>query len=85
MPIKETKYRPYLSLSELERIIRALDPETDKDIIKPLQLIVIKATGGFIEGSYVSNPRPTMEEKLGLTEDDEAAAMQKLLQLQQEK
>lgn len=69
MSKKEIKYRPYLSLEEITRIITVLDPEIDKVLVKNLQLIVIKVTGNFIEGSYVSNPRPTLEEKLGFDEE----------------
>jgi hypothetical protein len=72
--VKETKYRPYLTLSEISRILEVL-PEEDVALRKNLQLFYIKVTGGFVEGSYVSNPRKTLEERL---EFDEASFMESL-------
>ena len=74
----EAKYRPYLSLHEIEYILVALVDHTSSEassIRASLRMISLKAQAGIATGSYHTKPRETISDRLGFAindSDDEA-------------
>lgn len=64
------KIRPYLSIAECKLILSLL-PETEKELREKLSVLLLKYDAGFIKGSYISNPRKSIADNLGLTSEDE--------------
>jgi hypothetical protein len=66
------QYRPYLYLSEIKLLISKLDDKILEEAAtkKKLQLVVLKADSGLIDGSYTPSPRKTLEQRLELDLDD---------------
>jgi len=62
------QYRPYLYLSEIKLLISKLDDSILEEAAtkKKLQLVVLKADSGLIDGSYTPSPRKTLEQRLEL-------------------
>lgn len=79
------KYRPYLSIEAMTRILSylpALKDEIDAEIQKSLELTLFRAGRPYTKPAYVATPLPTMQEKLGITDeelDDEFQRLQKEL------
>lgn len=77
MNAKINKYRPYLSFDEIICIMNKLD-RTDAiegPIYANLALVKFKAENGISDGSYRTNPRKTLEEKLELNDDEQEDIM----------
>ena len=66
------QYKPYLYLSEIKLLISKLDDKILEEAAtkKKLQLVVLKADSGLIDGSYTPSPRKTLEQRLELDLDD---------------
>jgi hypothetical protein len=66
------KYRPYLSLDQITRILGFLEstPPLDSELIKSLRLILLKAGQGLNSPAYVpASPKPRIDAKsLGFSE-----------------
>lgn len=71
--MSKEKYRPYLSLHQIELITTLLlshSPE-ERELIKSLQLISLKASSGLATPSYISSPRaPSKYSAAGLGLED---------------
>lgn len=68
---RELKYRPYLSLAELNALLNCIDGDfsSGKTALltakRSLQKMKLSAEMEIATSAYKTNPRPTMEEKLG--------------------
>ena len=68
------KYRPYLTLDQISRILGCLEstPPLDSELIKSLRLILLKAGQGLNSPSYIpspSIPKPKIDARsLGFSE-----------------
>ncbi len=79
------KHRPYLTTSQLEFILNMIQDSDDTaahEIRAALQPLLIKAQLNLVRGSYKPNPRPSINERLGLpeelSEEDEAELLKKI-------
>ncbi len=76
-PKTETKYRPYLSLPEIEYLLNLIQSDGEKglslaiSIHKSLKQLQLKAAVGIASGSYQTKPRATFTDKLGFGYEDE--------------
>lgn len=61
----QTKFRPSLTLDEINRILSLLDPAHDKAIITQLNKFRLKAIHGIATPSHVVVPRQSLEDSLG--------------------
>lgn len=82
------KFRPYLSASAMDRIMSLIPPNsmhhTDKEIAKSLAPMLAKVMFQVASPAYISNPLPSLEEKLGFEEnkaDDEFKKLQEQLNI----
>lgn len=68
-PQNESKYRPYLTLKQITKILQSLkgnpEPE-DSDLISSLEVLVWKANQGLAKPSYTA--QPSWQEKMGFAE-----------------
>lgn len=67
------KFRPYLSLSDIEYILEKLRDDITSEAIsirKNLSMIVLKHNAGVISGSYISKPRKTISDNLGFSSQE---------------
>ncbi len=82
------KYRPYLTLHQIEYLLmrltefRSQDQEAE-DISVVLSAIQFKASVGVATGSYTPSPRKTLESKLGFSDSEEMTPEQEAELLKQ--
>jgi hypothetical protein len=65
MSTAQAKFRPSLTLDEINRILSLLDPIHDKAIITQLNKFRLKAIHGIATPSHVVVPRQSLEDSLG--------------------
>ena len=63
------KFRPALTLAELDRILSILTQE-DQSLINKLSVLRFKATTGITKPSHLVTGKPSLEAQLGLEDDD---------------
>ncbi len=71
------KYRPYLTLPQIEYILMRIADHQDPEAIQirlALQPLLFKASVGAVKGSYQPTPRKDLKDKLGFTYQDEREA-----------
>ena len=64
------KFRPALTLAELDRILHRLEPIPDQSLINKLSVLRFKATAGITKPSHLATGKPSLEAQLGLEDDD---------------
>lgn len=62
------KYRPYFTLSELQTISAALAGSADAELIRYVESLIYEITKGYRSHSHITNPRASIEERLGVGE-----------------
>lgn len=65
MTTAQAKFRPSLTLDEINRILSLLDPAVDRAIITQLNKFRLKAIHGIATPSHVIVPRQSLEDSLG--------------------
>ena len=65
MSTAQAKFRPSLTLDEINRILSLLDPAADRAIITQLNKFRLKAIHGIATPSHVVVPRQSLEDSLG--------------------
>lgn len=73
MPTPQTKYRPYLTLSQLKHIQQCMlavkqQIQVDQETVRYLNKFIRDIEKGDIKPNHTTNPRPTLLEKLGFSE-----------------
>ena len=63
------KFRPALTLAELDRILSRLEPIPDQSLVNKLSVLRFKATSGITKPSHLATGKPSLEAQLGLEED----------------
>lgn len=61
----QTKFRPSLTLDEINTIISALQPTGNNQLIRKLDLFVRKASIGITSPSHVTIPKQSLADSLG--------------------
>lgn len=70
------KFRPYLSVPALQRILHHISetPDNiDKEIQEQITIILTRNGIGAAKPAYIATPRETLEEKLGFETSSEEA------------
>jgi len=69
------KFRPYLSVPALNRIISLLPngstDEIDREIYEQITIILTRNGIGAAKPAYIATPKPTLAEKIGIDGPDE--------------
>lgn len=64
-PNIQTKFRPSLTLDEINTIISALQPTGNNQLIRKLNTFTLKAQIGITAPSHVTIPKQSLEDSLG--------------------
>jgi hypothetical protein len=69
----KSKYRPYFTADEMLELISALKESPTPSRMKIIQYLEgfnLKITYGVVNANYITNPKPTIEQQLGFTEEE---------------
>jgi len=69
------KYRPYFTISELQEIsvcLKSHPTPARLSLVQYLERFIIQINHGIIHSGYNPNPRPTLSQKLGFSDDPHA-------------
>lgn len=77
----QTKFRPSLTLDEINTIIAALQPTGNTKLIRKLDIFVRKASFGITSPSHVTIPKQSLEDSLGFGSDSNQPTIQSAEQL----
>lgn len=67
----QPKYRPSLTLSQMQRIVSLLNPtlyDEDRIIQRILRTLILKAEENLVSPSHVAVPKKELEDSLGLSQ-----------------